>query len=170
MDNPHRLVIIRHAKAEGYAESDLDRSLAPRGRADAEAAGAWLKQLGVVPDVALVSTALRTRETWELIAKAAGWTAEPDVDPALYGADEDVVLDLIAATDESVGTLVVIGHNPTVGMLAQLLDDGNGPAQAVDRLVLGYPTSAVTVFDLGLPWTRIGPGTATLAAFEVGRG
>ncbi len=170
MDNLHRLVIIRHAKAEGYAESDLDRSLAPRGRGDAEAAGTWLKQLGVVPDVALVSSAVRARETWELIAKAAGWTTEPDVDPALYDADEDAVLDLIAATDESVGTLVVIGHNPTVGMLAQLLDDGDGPAEAVDRLVLGYPTSAVTVFDLGLPWTRIGPGTATLVTFEVARG
>ena len=42
-------------------------------------------------------------------------------------------------TDEAVGTLVVVGHNPTVGMLAQLLDDGEGPPDAVDRLMQRLP-------------------------------
>jgi hypothetical protein len=55
-------------------------------------------------------------------------------------------------------------------MLAQLLDDGDGDPEAVDRLMLGYPTSAVTVFDVPVAWTRLGPGAATLTAFEVGRG
>lgn len=169
MDSLHRLVIIRHAKAEGYAATDAERTLAPRGREDAKAAGAWLAGLGITPDVALVSAAARTRETWDLIAEAAGWSTAPEVDEALYGADEDTVLDLIAATDEGVGTLLVIGHNPTVGMLAQLLDDGDGPAEAVDSLVMGYPTSAVTVFDVSVPWARVGPGSATLQAFEVAR-
>lgn len=170
MDSPHRLVIIRHAKAEGYAASDAERALSPRGRGDAQAAGKWLAEFGVSPDVALVSSAVRTRETWQLVAEAAGWEATADFDDALYGADEDTILDLIATTDESVGTLVVIGHNPTVGMLAQLLDDGDGQAEAVDSLVLGYPTAAITVFDVAVPWGRIGPGCATLRAFEVARG
>lgn len=170
VDSPHRLVIIRHAKAEGYAASDVERTLAPRGRDDAKAAGRWLAQHGVTPDVALVSAAVRTRETWQLIAEAAGWRTTAQYDEALYGADEDTVLDLVAATDEEVGTLLLIGHNPTVGMLAQLLDDGEGPAEAVDSLVMGYPTSAVTVFDVAVPWARIGPGSATLQAFEVARG
>lgn len=169
MDSPHRLVIIRHAKAEGYAASDVERALSPRGRKDAKAAGTWLAGFGVTPDVALVSGAARTRETWQLIAEAAGWSTAAEFDEALYGADEDTVLDLIAATDEAVGTLLVIGHNPTVGMLAQLLDDGDGPAEAVDSLVMGYPTSAVTVFDVAVPWARVGPGCATLRAFEVAR-
>lgn len=169
MDSLHRLVIIRHAKAEGYAASDAERVLAPRGREDAKVAGTWLAELGITPDVALVSTAARTRETWQLIAEAAGWSTTPEFDEALYGADEDTILDLIAATDESVATLLVIGHNPTVGMLAQLLDDGDGPAEAVDSLVMGYPTSAVTVFDIAVPWARVGPGSATLRAFEVAR-
>lgn len=169
MDSLHRLVIIRHAKAEGYAASDVERTLAPRGREDAKAAGTWLAGFGITPDLALVSAAVRTRETWQLVAEAAGWSITPTFDEALYGADEDTVLDLIAATEESVGTLLVIGHNPTVGMLAQLLDDGDGPAKAVDSLVMGYPTAAVTVFDVAVPWARIGPGSATLQAFEVAR-
>lgn len=171
VSTPHRLVLIRHAKAEGYGPTDLERELSARGRGDATAAGAWLAEQGVKADAALVSSAVRTRQTWEVIAKAAGWPAEvASFDQALYGADEEGVLDLVAMTDEAVGTLVVIGHNPTVGMLAQLLDDGEGPPDAVDRLMQGYPTSATAVFDLPATWARIAMGRARLTLFNVGRG
>lgn len=169
MDTTHRLVVVRHAKAEPFGTSDSERELAPRGVADAAAAGAWLAEQGVSADAALVSAATRTRQTWDVMAKAAGWTAEATFDRALYGADEDGVLDLVAMTDEGVGTLVVIGHNPTVGMLAQLLDDGEGPPDAVDRLMQGYPTSATAVFELPATWARIAMGRARLTLFNVGR-
>ena len=170
MATTHRLVIVRHSKAEQIAASDAERRLTDRGRGDAAAAGAWLADQCPPPDRALVSGAARTRETWELLAKAAGWQVETEHDDALYGADEDTVLDILRDLDEKVGSVVLVGHNPTVGMLAQLLDDGDGEPEAVDRLMLGYPTSAVTVFDVPLPWARLGPGSATLTAFEVGRG
>ncbi len=170
MDTAHRLVILRHAKAEPYAASDFDRALSDRGRRDAKAAGAWLAAEGVTADAALVSAAVRAAETFNLVSEAAGWDVVPELDRALYASDEDGVIDAIGATDESVGTLVVVGHNPTMGMLAQLVDDGDGPPDAVDRLVLGYPTSAVTVFALRGSWDRLRPGSATLQAFHVGRG
>lgn len=169
VSSPHRLVVVRHAKAEAYGPSDFERELSPRGRRDAAAAGAWLAEHKVVADAALVSAATRTRQTWEVMAEATGWSAEPTFDRSLYGADEDAVLDLVAMTDEAVGTLVVIGHNPTIGMLAQLLDDGEGPADAVDRLMQGYPTGATAVFDLPATWARIGMGRARLALFHVAR-
>lgn len=169
VDTPHRLVVVRHAKAEPYGTTDFERELAARGRADAAAAGAWLAEQGVVADAALVSAATRTRQTWEVLAEAAGWSVEADFDQALYGADEEAVLDLVAMTDESIGTVVVIGHNPTVGMLAQLLDDGEGPPDAVDRLMQGYPTSATAVFELRASWDRIAMGRARLTLFNVGR-
>ena len=170
MAPPRRLVVVRHAKAEAFADTDAERSLSDRGRKDAAAAGAWLKTQDVTPDRALVSGAVRTRETWALLAEAAGWQVAPEYDDALYGADEDTVLDILRSADDTAATIVVVGHNPTVGMLAQLLDDGDGDPAAVDRLMLGYPTSAVTVFDVPVPWARLGPGSATLHAFEVGRG
>jgi phosphohistidine phosphatase len=170
VSTPHRLVVVRHAKAESYGTTDFERELAPRGRADAAAAGAWLAGQKVVADAALVSAATRTRQTWELLAGAAGWSAEATFDRALYGADEEAVLDLVAMTDEAVRTLVVLGHNPTIGMLAQLLDDGEGPPGAVDRLMQGYPTSATAVFELPGAWARIAMGRARLTLFHVGRG
>lgn len=170
MDTPHRLVVVRHAKAEPYGPTDFERELSARGRADAAAVGAWLAEQGVVADAALVSAATRTRQTWEALAEAAGWSVEPDLDRALYGADEETVLDLVAMTDEGVGTVVVIGHNPTIGMLAQLLDDGEGPPDAVDRLMQGYPTSATAVFELPATWARLAMGRARLTDYHVGRG
>lgn len=169
MNNPHRLVVVRHARAEPFGPTDFARELTPRGRADAAAAGAWLAGQGIVAAGALVSAAVRTCQTWEELAAAAGWSIDPDVQQALYGADEDAVLDLVSATDESVGTLVVVGHNPTVGTLAQLLDDGDGPSDKVDELMRGYPTSALAVFDLPGPWDQVAMGRARLVDFHVGR-
>ncbi|MEZ0580603.1 histidine phosphatase family protein [Nocardioides sp. MH1] len=170
MDTPHRLVVVRHAKAEAFGPTDFERELAERGKADAAAAGAWLAEQGVSADAALVSAAKRTRQTWELLSSAAGWSVEAELDPSLYGADEDGVLDLVRMTDESVGTLVVVGHNPTVGMLAQLLDDGDGEPASVDQLMKGYPTSATAVFELPGNWADTAMGRCRLVLYNVGRG
>ncbi|GAB3868042.1 histidine phosphatase family protein [Nocardioides maradonensis] len=164
------LVVIRHAKAEQYAASDFDRELTDRGRADAAEAGRWLATEGVVPGAAYVSAAARTRGTWAAIAEAAGWDLEPTYDRALYGTDEEGVLELVRVTDDAVDTVVVIGHNPTIEVLVQLLDDGEGPADVAESLVVGCPTSAVTVFDVDVPWAEVDQMTARPRAFHVGRG
>jgi len=65
----NRLILLRHAKAEAEAASgdDFDRPLAARGRREAQAVAEHLAGLGLRPDVAVVSPALRTRETWEAL-------------------------------------------------------------------------------------------------------
>ena len=80
------------------------------------------------------------------------------------------MLDLVRALEGSLATVVVVGHNPTVAYLAALLDDGEGDPAAGNAMAMGYPTSAVAVFDLECPWADLGPGTASLRAFHVGRG
>jgi phosphohistidine phosphatase len=162
--------VIRHAKAEPYAAHDIDRSLTERGLADAAAAGRWLAEQGVTADVAVVSAATRTRQTWAALAAAAGWQVAPEVERSLYGADEREVLDRLSALEESATTAVVVGHNPTMHALAAAVDDGEGDADGRARLASSYPTSAVSVFDLDRAWADLGAGTARLRAFHVGRG
>lgn len=164
-----RLVVMRHAKAEQAGPTDFDRPLAPRGHRDAADAGAWFARQGLVPDHALVSAALRTRETWESVAEGASWTLEPDLDRSLYAAGPETALDLIRLVPDSVSTLVVIGHNPTMASLAQLLDDGDADAELTQQLFSGYPTSAAAVFEHDGPWTDLREGGARLVAFHVGR-
>ncbi|WP_242494659.1 SixA phosphatase family protein [Nocardioides zhouii] len=165
-----RLVIMRHAKAEATAPSDHERPLASRGRADAEAAGRWLRGQGIAPDLALVSDAVRTRQTWEQVSGGAGWDESTvDFSAGLYAAGSDSAFDLLRETDPAVTSLIVIGHNPTMAYVAELIDDGEGDPDATTGMVTrGFPTSALVVFTVEGPWADLGPGTGRLEAFHAG--
>ena len=168
MEKQRRLVVVRHAKAEPFAPSDVERELSPRGRADGHALGQWLAEQGVRPDVAYVSYAARTRGTWEVLAQGAGWTLEPQIDGSLYGTDEEGVLELVHATPEEADTVVVVGHNPTVEMLAQLLDDGEGAAAgAIDAGT--FPTGTAAIFETDGSWADVAAMRCRLQAFHIGR-
>ncbi len=163
------LVVVRHAKAEAGAGTDHERSLTDRGRRDAAASGRWLAGCGLTPDAALVSDAARTRETWTEIAAAAGWGLEADVDRAVYTAEIDSAFDLIRALDDGVETALIVGHNPTAGSLAHLLDDGTGDPEAVTRLLSrGFPTSAAAVFEVAGSWASLAEGGGALRGFHAG--
>jgi phosphohistidine phosphatase len=164
-----RLVVMRHAKAEQDGPTDFERPLASRGRDDAAAAGAWLAAQGIAPDHALVSAALRTQQTWESVASGAVWSLTPDFDRGLYAAGPDSALDIVRLVPDSASVLVVIGHNPTVAVLAQVLDDGSGDAGVSASMAGGFPTGAVAVFSYDGSWADLGEGTARLDAFHVGR-
>jgi phosphohistidine phosphatase len=167
-DQHHVLAVIRHAKAEQTGANDFERELTGRGRADATAAGAWLAGVGVAPDQALVSAAPRAAQTWEALASGADWSVEPDLDRGLYTAGPDTALDVLRALDEDCRCAVIVGHNPTMEMLAQLLDDGEGDAEAGTQMAGGFPTSAVAVFEVDGSWADL--ASARLAGFHVGRG
>jgi len=169
-EQPRRIVVMRHAKAEQVAARDAERALLEPGREDAAEAGSWLAGQGIRPDHALVSAAARTRQTWEALAGAAGWELEAAFDQGLYTAGPETALDLIRLTPAEAGTLVVVGHNPTIAYLAQLLDDGDGDVAASNEMAMGYPTSAVTVMEYDGAWADLGAGTARVLAFHVGRG
>ncbi len=161
---------MRHSKAEQAGPTDFERELSSRGRVDGVATGAWLGDQGVEPDCAVVSAAARTRQTWAAVAQGAGWDLEPTFDHGLYAADPDTALDVLRALDDACTTAIVIGHNPTMASLAQLLDDGEGEVEAGNAMVTGFPTSAVAVFRFGGSWADLAPGVATVAGYHVGRG
>lgn len=160
---------MRHAKAEQVGRSDLERPLAERGLADAAAAGRWLAGQGFAPDQVLVSAATRTRQTWAAVAAGAGWAPPASFDEGLYAAGPETALDLIRAVPEQTGTLLVIGHNPTVAQLAQMLDDGGGDAGAMQQMTLGFPTNALAVLRHDDEWASLDVATARLTAFHVAR-
>lgn len=168
---PRQLVLVRHAQAENAGPSDQERELTPAGHVAAAAAGRWLAEEGIRADLALVSAAARTRQTWDDLAGAAGWRVEPQDEPGLYTAGPDAALDLVRAVPDEVATVVVVGHNPTIAHLAQVLDDGEAEAEvAGEALVSGYPPCALSVFAVDAPWSDLAAGTARLVGFHVGRG
>ncbi|GGX99749.1 SixA phosphatase family protein [Streptomyces minutiscleroticus] len=166
-----RLVVLRHAKSarpEGVA--DHERPLAPRGLRDAPAAGRALAEADCLPDLALCSTALRARRTWELAS--AQWGTPPSVryDPRLYGAGAPGLLGVVRESPAEARTLLLVGHNP--GLQELVLDlAGDGLGDALDAVRRTFPTSAVAVLTWhGAVWRDLAPGTAVLTAALVPRG
>jgi phosphohistidine phosphatase len=162
----HRLVLVRHAKAAD-GPVDAERPLTKRGTRHAAAIGAWLADAGLVPDRVAVSPARRAAQTWEGAAAALDEAPPPTVDERIYDNTVEALLAVLRETPEDVQTVAVVGHNPSVGELASVLDDGDGDAAAREDLEAGFPTGAVAVFDLTTPFGALEPGTATLSDFAV---
>ena len=165
-----RLVVMRHAKAEPYADSDSARRLTARGHEDAAAAGSRLADLGVVPDHALVSAAVRTRETWDEVRKSSGSAASEEFSEELYAASPGAVIELIREVSDEVGTCLYLGHNPTAAHVAAQLDDGDADPEVLRGLLAGFATSAFAVFDVPGAWGDLAQGGARLIEFYPGRG
>ena len=125
----------------------------------------------ITPDYALVSAATRTRQTLDVLAAtAAGWSMEPTYDAGLYAAGPETMLDLVREAPDSATTVLVIGHNPTMAYLAQMLDDGDGDEAAETAMTQGFPTSAIAILEYDGTWADLDEGRARLAAYAVGRG
>ena len=153
-DVARRLVLLRHAKAErAGAVDDVLRPLRLDGRRQAGRVGSALREDGLVPERVLCSSALRTRQTWELLAARLGdVTPEVTVSDALYAADVADVLDLVHATDPRVRTLLVVGHEPTMAATASYLASPASDGGALAQVRVGVPTATYSVLESAAPW------------------
>jgi phosphohistidine phosphatase len=145
-----RLILMRHGKAEQHAASggDFERALAPRGQGDAALMGQVLAKAGLSPDLVLVSSARRTRETWEA-ARPAFPAAQAQVRRDLYHAEAQDVLAAVRETAPDSGAVMIVGHNPGLHELALRLALG-GPADSalLARLRGKFPTATVAAFAI----------------------
>ncbi len=118
-----RLLIMRHAKSSWKDSSiaDHERPLKKRGLKDAAEIGKILKHKGLVPDKILSSDAVRAADTATVVADKCGFKQEVEFIGRLYMAEGSAIMDLIQSQPDSVKTLMVIGHNPGMEALVQLL-------------------------------------------------
>jgi phosphohistidine phosphatase len=161
------LILLRHAKsAYPQGVSDHDRPLNARGRRDAPVAGSLIADVVPGIELALVSTARRAQQTWELARPSLQVGRQTDV-PELYLPSPDTMLRRIRAV--SATTLLVVSHNPGTEDLAERLTR-NTDDRAYRAMVTKFPTAAFAVLESDAALPEWGFGTATLRAFEVGRG
>ena len=153
---------MRHAKAEPYADTDADRELTSRGQEEAAAAGRHLAGLELVPDHALVSSAVRARQTWEGVREGCGSTAAAEFSDELYAASPAAVLEIVRLVPPEVATCIFVGHNPTAAHVAAALDDGEADPEVLQGLLGGFPTSAIAVFELPGAWSDLAEAGARL--------
>lgn len=165
------LVLLRHSKSEhGGTGADIDRSLTERGHADAAAAGAWLAHRGYAPDLVICSPARRTRQTWHGVAVALGDAGRVPAAPVVryerraYDGSAEDLLTLVRGADEAAGTVLLIGHNPSISELSAALDPGGD----VDSD--GLRTSGIAVHRVSGVWADAGAEPAPLAESHTARG
>jgi phosphohistidine phosphatase len=157
-----KLFVLRHAKSS-WDDPDLDdhdRPLAPRGRRAATVVGEHVRASDVEPDLVLCSSALRTRETLDGVKPGGEWV----IDPELYGADADTVLDRIRRVPEETGSLMVIGHNPAMQELVLDLADSSDPL-TLDEARQKFPTGALATLTFECDWSELTSGSARLLSF-----
>jgi phosphohistidine phosphatase len=165
------LVLLRHAKAETPGDRpDFERRLTDKGQADADAAGSWLADQGLHPDLVICSPAARARQTWHGVAVALaqanpeGSAPEVHYEAGLYDGGRTEVIDLLRAVPEGTSTVLVVGHNPTMSDVSLLLR----PAADLDDA--GLKTAGMAVHRADGPWSQTEPGGMPLIEQHTVRG
>ena len=156
-------MLLRHAKAVASAHSDGEagdhaRDLSERGRGEASALGRRLQQRGMQPEVALVSGALRTRRTWDLLAPFTKPEPQLVVSDRLYLASIGELRAMLRETSDDVASLILVGHNPGLHELALNLAGHDGDHAG---LPAGLPTCTLIGFEVSGRWSDLGPGTTS---------
>ena len=166
-----RLLLLRHAKsARPAGVLDHERPLARRGFEDSRTMGAYLRHEMLLPDLVLVSTSNRTRQTWDVVIQGLGGVPSASFEPRLYDAPAARLAKVIGETAQTVRSLMLIGHNPGIADLALRLA-GHGDRYALARMRAKYPTCALAVLDLpGENWRTLAAGAARLDRFVTPKG
>lgn len=123
----------------------------------------------LVPQLVLVSTALRTRETWQLLSQSLRGRVPASFDERLYESAPATVLSVIRETPAPVATLMIVGHNPGLHSVALALA-GSGDSGARATLAEKFPTGALAVLEFNADqWTALVPGSGRLERFVTPR-
>ncbi|MBT3399393.1 MAG: histidine phosphatase family protein [Rhodospirillaceae bacterium] len=162
------LILLRHAKAD-WAENgldDFDRPLSNDGQGECQLLAPWLIQNDLLPDHALVSPALRTRQTWESVCNNLPDAPPHDTHDDLYLAAPGTLLAHISALPDIVGTALVVAHNPGLEALARMLAGASPDDAAMRDMMLGYPTAGLAKFTVDTDhWDQISVATTRLDVF-----
>lgn len=151
-----RLLLLRHAKSDRPAGvADPDRPLNERGVAASHLMGSYAARHNLIPDRVLCSTSRRTRET--LAGMAPQWPSAVDViyDERLYASSPKTILAIVREQDAAIETLMVVGHNPELPAVAEILI-ASGDVALRERLREKFPTCALAAIDFAATaWSRI---------------
>lgn len=121
------LLILRHAKSSWkHPElADHDRPLSKRGKQDAPRVGDYLQKAHLEPDLILSSTALRARDTAEIVAQACGYPGEITYLSEFYLAGSEEYMDALCQAPDEAQIVMIVGHNPGLEeLLAELTETG----------------------------------------------
>lgn len=150
------VLLFRHAKSDWHASYDHDhnRPLNSRGKRAAQAMGRWLAKTGPLPELILCSTAVRARSTCILASRSGTWTENVTFKKELYYAAPQNLLKYLQKTADNLQTVMLIGHQPTWSITAELLSN---------QKIACFPTASMIRIDLNIEtWKNAAAGTGNV--------
>lgn len=164
-----RLMLFRHAHASRPADVvDHERPLSAEGHEQAARMGAYLSKAGLIPDMAVVSTARRTQETWNDAVAAGGMSASAlKVDESrIYESAAGDLLEVLRSQDARHRSVMLLGHNPGMERLAAWLI-GEADRAALARLQREFVVGGLAVIDFQVEdWSQLDVQGGRLERFE----
>ena len=145
-----QLLIARHAKSswDDFSIEEHERPILEKGKQKSKKVAAALKQKIIQPDLIISSTAKRAKETAIILSEELGYPIE-DIryENRIYHADADDIFDELFGLDDSIASVMVVGHNPTLTDLVNHFSKS-----MIDNL----PTSAVAAVTFkATQWKKI---------------
>jgi len=147
------LILMRHAKStwDSNIKDDRDRSLSKRGRKAVPEMGDKLRSKDIIPDVILCSIAVRARQTADLLAEKMEYRGDIYFLNSLYMAEPETYVRQIQRIPEEFSTALVIGHNPGLEGLLQLMTGTieSLPTASIAQLQIQIDSWGVFSFEAG---------------------
>lgn len=173
MTGPKQLFVVRHAKSswDDPLLDDHDRPLTPRGLRAVKLLGKHIRKAGIEPEQVLCSSSRRTRETMD----AVGAGSERLIEPELYGAPCERVIERLRRVPPGTASVMLIGHNPAAQMLVLRLTGANAAEYAngtkdppdgdLAEIQRKFPTGALATLSFDCEWAELGAGCARLVGY-----
>jgi phosphohistidine phosphatase len=156
-----RLTLVRHAKSSWKDPelADFDRPLGKRGKLDAPLMGERLAGRGRRPELIISSPAKRARKTAKLIARELELRDDRLIlVTEIYEAEPEILLKIVHGLDDRWEHVLLIGHNPGLTELGNLLADCG---------IENIPTCGALCLDFDTEdWKSLGPKSGTLVFYD----
>ena len=143
------LYLIRHAKSEWKSnyKNDFDRALNKRGKKAVLTMGNVLKEKKIIPDLILSSSAKRAKLTAKGLAQEIGYNGTIKFIDTFYLAEPAIILKYIQEVDDIIDTLFLVGHNPEITQLGNIM---------TDNYIDNVPTLGIVAIELPIEhWRKL---------------
>jgi phosphohistidine phosphatase len=155
------LILVRHGDFQHKDPfvPDIGRPMTRKGRRDLHAVAGRFAALNIVPDLIVTSPARRTGETAEIFGKKAGLSRDQmKVNEDLFEAEKREILRIVHALDDSLDTVMLVGHDPAMTSLLHHL---------VNAEVYNLKFASFAVLNITGRWRDAAFGRAELVHLDV---
>ena len=145
------IILVRHAKAKDafIGQKDFDRTLSEKGQKDIVKSGRIFEKLNLKPELILCSQSIRTRMTLDLLNPFLGKNSQICYPDEIYENNTSDILKLIAKQNDNIERILIVGHNPSMQELTEILSEEGFPYD-------NFGTGNISIITLSInKWNKI---------------